>query len=692
MDTTSNLENYLIPTAARGLRVLLVDHDTTSLMHIASVLEEQFYKVRTTELASVALSMIWEREDQFDLVMADINMPEMDIFTFLKRILLKRDMPIILMSFGENMDMAKKALNEGACFFLQKPLRTQDLISVWQHVYRKRRWRKMERQKTDSEKKFIPKKVSRSEIVEMDSACMSPAKYELHDINENHLQTGMGKREKKIRGEGSLVEGNGVRESQNICKERLMTVEKGNERESKKIQEMTRENDSCSGKIGKVDGVSRVTGGNDLHGINNENLATDTRVKNLRNQGECIKGSQYMSMECLMTIEKRKHGESKRKRVNVDEDGKKSEEKSNLGENNSKGMISCEEKGRERKEKHDSIIEKKSRMTWTPELHLKFMEAVSVLGEKKAHPKAVLEMMKVPKLTHRHVASHLQKYRDRVKRISESIGSTTPSLPQSNMSTSSTYKFFSGNGFPQRQEQHNSMKNPQGLMSPKPGIGAATKQFIPTNSSAASSKLHVGSSATLNYADLFTNLTEKTHSYQTNHFNKNQVASSTKLPGLAQIRGVSTFPNAINWSENGKGKQPLEFNVCAENFSYVTPPALLNQHQQLDPPGQLNASRSSQDPDQFPMAFPGLTQKTDFIQGQICSSSTSNANIFPTDHSHDANQEPSSSLHQKQPSVDYTDLIMGKHEVFNGELNAADIDCFSEWLETPPYDPDNDFL
>lgn len=37
-----------IPVLARGLRVLLVDHDTTSLLHVASVLERNTYKGKST--------------------------------------------------------------------------------------------------------------------------------------------------------------------------------------------------------------------------------------------------------------------------------------------------------------------------------------------------------------------------------------------------------------------------------------------------------------------------------------------------------------------------------------------------------------------------------------------------------------------------------------------------------------------
>ncbi|KAL1543484.1 hypothetical protein AAHA92_20451 [Salvia divinorum] len=54
---------------------------------------------------------------------------------------------------------------------------------------------------------------------------------------------------------------------------------------------------------------------------------------------------------------------------------------------------------------------KKTRVTWTKEMHQKFVDAIAILGNDKAVPKKIVEVMGVPGLTRENVASHLQKYR-----------------------------------------------------------------------------------------------------------------------------------------------------------------------------------------------------------------------------------------------------------------------------------------
>ncbi|KAJ6689526.1 hypothetical protein OIU85_005891 [Salix viminalis] len=69
-------------------------------------------------------------------------------------------------------------------------------------------------------------------------------------------------------------------------------------------------------------------------------------------------------------------------------------------------------------ENDDPSASKKPRVVWSVELHQQFVSAVNHLGIDKAVPKRILELMNVPGLTRENVASHLQKFRLYLKRLS----------------------------------------------------------------------------------------------------------------------------------------------------------------------------------------------------------------------------------------------------------------------------------
>ncbi|XP_020210693.1 two-component response regulator ORR26 [Cajanus cajan] len=87
--------------------------------------------------------------------------------------------------------------------------------------------------------------------------------------------------------------------------------------------------------------------------------------------------------------------------------------------------------------------EEKRAIVWTPELHLKFTEAIHMLGgENRARPKQILSHMNEPLLTVRQVASHLQKHQLRLKRKENARNSDLP-LVSTSSSLSRKAKFFS---------------------------------------------------------------------------------------------------------------------------------------------------------------------------------------------------------------------------------------------------------
>ncbi|GER34626.1 two-component response regulator ARR18 [Striga asiatica] len=60
----------------------------------------------------------------------------------------------------------------------------------------------------------------------------------------------------------------------------------------------------------------------------------------------------------------------------------------------------------------NSMFRKKIWVEWDDELHEKFINAVTKLGEGRCYPRAILNLMNVPGLTRMQVASHLQRCRN----------------------------------------------------------------------------------------------------------------------------------------------------------------------------------------------------------------------------------------------------------------------------------------
>ncbi|KAL1531456.1 two-component response regulator ARR2-like [Salvia divinorum] len=107
--------------------------------------------------------------------------------------------------------------------------------------------------------------------------------------------------------------------------------------------------------------------------------------------------------------------------VNEDEDGKrKSPKKERCDDRNGENSQSCSQK--------------KPKIVWTNSLHNRFLEAIRSIGLERAVPKKILEVMNVPGLTRENVASHLQKYRIFLRRVSDASYKIQYSSPSSSSS------------------------------------------------------------------------------------------------------------------------------------------------------------------------------------------------------------------------------------------------------------------
>ncbi|KAF2308295.1 hypothetical protein GH714_039916 [Hevea brasiliensis] len=91
---------------------------------------------------------------------------------------------------------------------------------------------------------------------------------------------------------------------------------------------------------------------------------------------------------------------------------------SSANEGNWRNSKKRKDEEEEAEERDDTSTLKKPRVVWSVELHQQFVAAVNQLGIDKAVPKKILELMNVPGLTRENVASHLQKYRLYLRRLS----------------------------------------------------------------------------------------------------------------------------------------------------------------------------------------------------------------------------------------------------------------------------------
>ncbi|GMI87720.1 response regulator 11 [Hibiscus trionum] len=121
-----------------GLRVLVVDDDPTWLKILEKMLKKCCYEVTTCCLAREALNLLRQRKDGYDIVISDVNMPDMDGFKLLEHVGLEMDLPVIMMSVDGETRRVMKGVQHGACDYLLKPIRMKELRNIWQHVFRKK--------------------------------------------------------------------------------------------------------------------------------------------------------------------------------------------------------------------------------------------------------------------------------------------------------------------------------------------------------------------------------------------------------------------------------------------------------------------------------------------------------------------------------------------------------------------------
>lgn len=134
-------------------KILIIDDEKSIRSTLKEILEYEKYEVKEAADGAEGLSMI--KKEDFDLVMCDIKMPNMDgmdVLTAANEI--KPDLPFIMISGHGTIDTAVEATKKGAYDFLQKPPDLNRLLIAVRNA--------LERKELVTETKILKRKVSKT--------------------------------------------------------------------------------------------------------------------------------------------------------------------------------------------------------------------------------------------------------------------------------------------------------------------------------------------------------------------------------------------------------------------------------------------------------------------------------------------------------------------------------------------------
>jgi CheY-like chemotaxis protein len=112
-------------------RILVVDDDEMVLIALNELLKPEGYEVHTVLSGKEALEQI--DQNDYDLLVLDIIMPEMDGYELCKRIRQRencRETPIVFLTAKSREEDRVAGLEAGANLFLSKPISPEKLLGI----------------------------------------------------------------------------------------------------------------------------------------------------------------------------------------------------------------------------------------------------------------------------------------------------------------------------------------------------------------------------------------------------------------------------------------------------------------------------------------------------------------------------------------------------------------------------------
>lgn len=136
---TSNLANNFInlgvPLAKSAARILVVDDEENARIALTRLLSKEGFLVDSVANGFEALNYL--RQQTVNIIVTDINMPEMDGISFLRE--LNKNFPktnVIMITAYGGVESYLEAMNLGAFEYINKPVKIDELKLILKKVLR----------------------------------------------------------------------------------------------------------------------------------------------------------------------------------------------------------------------------------------------------------------------------------------------------------------------------------------------------------------------------------------------------------------------------------------------------------------------------------------------------------------------------------------------------------------------------
>lgn len=124
------------------VRILLCDNNPKSSEEVFTLLCKCSYQVTLVRSARQVIDALNAEGREIDIILSEVDLPMAKGLKMLKYIMRDKELqrvPVIMMSAQDEVSVVVKCLRLGAADYLVKPLRTNELLNLWTHMWRRRR-------------------------------------------------------------------------------------------------------------------------------------------------------------------------------------------------------------------------------------------------------------------------------------------------------------------------------------------------------------------------------------------------------------------------------------------------------------------------------------------------------------------------------------------------------------------------